>query len=91
MVLKRLHLLLAGRVQGVWFRASTRRKARELGLTGRVWNRPDGRVEIVAEGPEKGLLELLEWAGIGPPGARVEKVESRWQAATGEFSGFEIS
>lgn len=88
---RRLHIVVGGRVQGVWFRASTRSLARELGLTGRVWNRDDGRVEIIAEGPEPALKNLLEWAGEGPSGARVDELESRWQEAGGEFSGFEIS
>ncbi len=88
---KRLHIVVGGRVQGVWFRAGTRQTARDLGLTGTVWNRSDGRVEIIAEGPENALLELLEWAGEGPPGARVSELESSWQDAVGEFSGFEIS
>ena len=55
---KRLHIIVSGRVQGVWFRASTQVQARQLGLVGQVWNRSDGRVEIIAEGPEEILLHF---------------------------------
>ncbi len=88
---KRLHIVVGGRVQGVWFRASTRRVARALGLRGTVWNRSDGRVEIIAEGEESSLRRLLDWAGEGPPAARVDELESDWSEPTGEFSDFEIS
>jgi len=87
---KRLHIVVGGRVQGVWFRASTRERALSLGLSGQVWNRADGRVEIVAEGPETALRQLLDWAGEGPPMARVTALESKWQVASGGFSGFTI-
>ncbi len=88
--LKRLHIVVSGRVQGVWFRASTRERARILGLVGEVWNRADGRVEIIAEGPEEALRGLLEWAAVGPPTARVNGVDADWQPATGDFTAFEI-
>ena len=88
---RRLHIIVGGRVQGVWFRASTRQTARQLGLTGRVWNRADGRVEIIAEGEQQALERLLEWAAEGPERARVDELEKSWSAASGEFSDFEIS
>ena len=88
---KRLHIAVGGRVQGVWFRDSTRKLARALGLRGTVWNRSDGRVEIIAEGEEHSLRQLLAWAGEGPPAARVDELESDWTEPSGEFSGFEIS
>lgn len=87
---KRLHIIVSGRVQGVWFRASTQAQARQLGLVGEVWNRSDGRVEIIAEGVEKILLKFIEWCEIGPPGARVDSLESDWSVLAGEFGGFEI-
>ncbi len=62
MALKQLQLMVRGRVQGVFFRASTQREARRLGLTGWVKNRADGSVEIVAEGEEIAIRELYGWA-----------------------------
>lgn len=73
--MKRAHLFVSGRVQGVSFRASTRRKARELGVKGWVKNLPDGRVEAVAEGEEADVDKLVEWCRHGPRLASVEDVE----------------
>ena len=87
---KRIHLVVRGRVQGVFFRASTQREAKRLGLTGWVRNRPDGGVEIVAEGEEDQVKDLLVWSQHGPSTARVEKVDTRWRSYTGEFSEFQI-
>ncbi|MEW6299516.1 MAG: acylphosphatase [Thermodesulfobacteriota bacterium] len=88
--MKRLHVIVRGRVQGVYFRASARDRARQLGLKGWVRNCPDGRVELVAEGEEERLVRLLTWCHGGPPGAVVTDLEVQWQDATGEFSGFVI-
>ncbi len=88
---KRLHVIVSGCVQGVWYRVSTRSQAQSLGLCGKVWNRADGRVEIVAEGSEEVLRRLLRWCGTGPPGARVDDLESSWHPVIGEFGGFEIT
>lgn len=68
------HFLVTGRVQGVFYRAATQEKARGLGLTGWVRNRPDGGVELVACGTENGLDALERWLWQGPPAARVESV-----------------
>jgi acylphosphatase len=87
---KRIHLVVRGRVQGVFFRASTQREARRLGLTGWVKNRVDGGVEIVAEGEEDQVKDLLVWAQEGPTTARVERVDTRWRSYTGEFAEFKI-
>jgi DNA ligase D-like protein (predicted 3'-phosphoesterase) len=70
-----LHAVVHGRVQAVGFRYSIRRRARALGLLGWVRNRPDGTVEVHAEGPPDSLRVLLEFLGTGPPGACVEAVE----------------
>src|SRR5690625_1999521 len=67
--------LISGRVQGVYFRASTREQATKLGLSGRAINLPDGRVEVVAAGPAAALGALEEWLQTGPPAARVDRVE----------------
>ena len=64
-----------GRVQGVFFRDSTRREAERLGITGHAINLPDGTVEVLATGPAKALAELESWLHEGPPMARVTKVE----------------
>ncbi len=90
MALKRIHLVVRGRVQGVYFRASAQREARQLGLTGWVKNRPDGAVELVAEGEEDQVKDFLAWAQHGPSTARVDKVETRWRSYTGEFAKFRI-
>jgi len=87
---RRLHIIVGGLVQGVWFRASTRDQAQRLGLTGQVWNRIDGRVEIIAEGREEDLGLLLNWCKDGPSGARVDGLESDWARYLGNFDGFAI-
>ncbi len=73
-----LHAVVHGRVQGVFFRASTQKKAQALGLTGWVRNLPDGTVEVLAAGPRSVLERLLEWLHQGPPLARVQRVEHDW-------------
>jgi acylphosphatase len=87
---RRIHVLVSGRVQGVFFRANTQEVAQRLGLSGYVQNLPDGRVEVVAEGNEEALRKLIEWCREGPPLARVERVEVRWENPTGAFTGFHI-
>ncbi len=86
----RLHAIVRGIVQGVNFRYATRREAQRLLLTGWVRNRPDGTVEVIAEGPRAQLERLLDFLRSGPPMARVTGVEVTWQPATGEFAAFEI-
>jgi acylphosphatase len=88
--MKRVHLFVSGRVQGVFFRAHTRDLAQKLGLSGFVRNLPDGRVEVVAEGPEEKLQELIEFCHRGPPLAYVTNVEIHWEEPTGEFRGFSV-
>ncbi|HJL15076.1 MAG TPA: acylphosphatase [Sandaracinaceae bacterium LLY-WYZ-13_1] len=90
MAQKRIHLVVRGRVQGVFFRASASREARQLGLTGYVKNRKDGAVELVAEGEEDQVKDFLSWAQHGPSTARVDKVETRWRSYTGEYPDFRI-
>ena len=83
------YYLVSGRVQGVFFRASTRETARELGVAGWVRNTSDGKVELLACGNEQQLLELERWLRQGPDNARVDELLIR---DTGEQSGegFEI-
>jgi len=86
----RLHLLISGAVQGVFFRTTARKKAQELGLTGYVRNLEDGRVEIFAEGERSHLAALAQWCYHGTRAARVDNVEEEWSDASGEFDGFSI-
>lgn len=66
--------LVSGRVQGVFFRASTRAEAERLGVRGSATNLADGRVEVIASGTESALSELERWLHAGPPAARVTAV-----------------
>lgn len=91
MSMKQVHLVVKGRVQGVFFRAATQREARRLGLTGWVKNRENGAVEILAEGEEASLRQLCMWAEKGPSAARVDDVNTRWRAYTSEFPDFRIT
>ena len=86
----RLHAIVHGRVQGVSFRYYTIQAASSLGLTGWVANRWDNTVETVAEGPRDKLNELLTFLHRGPPSAWVERVDTNWQAPTGEFKDFKV-
>lgn len=85
-----VHVLISGRVQGVWFRASTKQKAEQLGLTGWVRNTFNGDVEAVFEGQEKQVNEMINWCHQGPPLSKVEKVEIKKQPFTNAFEGFVI-
>ena len=87
--MKRAHITVHGYVQGVFFRAGTRDLARKLGITGWARNIPEG-VEIVAEGDEKALKELIAYCNKGPRIARVEKVTVSYSRPTGEFVTFEV-
>lgn len=87
----RAHLIIEGRVQGVFFRDSTRREAIELGLCGWVKNRFDGSVEVVAEGPKEKIETLIAWCHHGPPIARVTKVHEIREDYTGEFDSFKVT
>ena len=88
---QRVHMIVHGRVQGVFFRDSTRRAAMELNLNGMVRNQPDGTVEIIAEGPRKDLDRFLLWTRQGPPAATVNSVDIEYEQATGQYSAFVIS
>ncbi|TXK37778.1 acylphosphatase [Pontibacter qinzhouensis] len=79
-----------GKVQGVFFRESTKDKARELGLTGFVQNKPDGTVYIEAEGTPEALKQLEEWAHKGPSRARVEQVEVQQLESLTGFEQFTV-
>jgi acylphosphatase len=78
-----------GRVQGVWFRDSTRREAVRLDISGHAINLPDGNVEVLAVGSPRALEELEEWLHIGPPMSRVTNVAAR-SVEVPDVSGFRI-
>ena len=82
------HLFIHGRVQGVGFRYHFMEQAQGLGVTGWVRNRRGGSVEAMIEGSPEAVEALLTWARLGPPAARVERVEVN--AAEGAFAGFEL-
>lgn len=86
----RAHVLIRGRVQGVFFRAYTRDWAKELGVKGWVRNRSDGLVEAIFEGEEGRVKEIINRCRRGPPMAIVEDIKVDWQEYKGEFENFEI-
>jgi len=71
-----IHIIISGMVQGVGFRFSTRQKASELGITGRVRNIRGGRVECIAEGDKDAIEKFIGWCRMGPPAASVESVQT---------------
>jgi len=86
----RARVKIAGRVQGVYFRASTCQEAQGLGVTGWVRNCSDGFVELVAEGPREKLDQLIAWCHRGPAGARVTEVTVHWEEPEHGYRGFVI-
>jgi acylphosphatase len=86
----RVHVLIEGRVQGVFFRAATRDEARARGLAGWARNLPDGRVEALFEGDKRAVENMLAWCHKGPPYAYVSRVEVEWQAYVGDLADFRI-
>ncbi len=87
----RSHIYISGIVQGVFFRANAARKAEHLGVTGWVKNLPDGRVELIVEGEDHLVDQMVSWCRRGPPGAEVEDVEVEVLPYRGEFSDFSIT
>jgi acylphosphatase len=87
---QQLHLFVSGKVQGVSYRANAQCMATMQGLAGWVKNLPDGRVEILAQGEEKALRNLLAWAHQGPAQSRVDHVETHWAEAEEMLQDFHI-
>lgn len=85
-----VHLVIRGRVQGVGFRYFVVRRAASLGLTGWVRNRPDGAVELEAEGAKPALEALVEAVGRGPTGARVSGMDETWSDRDARHRDFEV-
>lgn len=86
----RLHALVSGRVQGVFYRMFVMQEAQRLSLTGCVRNMADGRVEVIAEGERQRLEQLAGRLAVGPRGAAVEKVDVVWSDYLHEFDDFHI-
>jgi len=87
----RIRVFAGGRVQGVAYRYFAEKQAARLGLTGWVRNLPDGRVEVLAEGPASEVEAFLDRLKAGPSLARVDSFDVMREPATGEFRGFRIA
>ena len=87
--MRRTRVVVSGRVQGVFFRASCAERARALGLSGWVRNDAAGRVEAVFEGPEEAVAAMIRWCHGGPTHAQVETVEVSEEVPAGE-AGFSV-
>jgi len=88
--MKRVHVYISGRVQGVFFRAETQRTAKSFNLAGWVRNISDGRVEALFEGEDTNIEKMIAWCHIGPPAARVERVLTEEELINGSFNDFSI-
>ncbi len=88
--MKRVHVRITGKVQGVWFRQSTMDEAVRLGLGGWVRNRADGSVEAVFEGPGDKVDAMLEWCWRGPELAVVKNVAVTGEESTEKFTSFDL-
>ena len=86
----RVHAIISGRVQGVFFRMETMRAAQRIGVSGWVRNLRDGNVEAVFEGDETRIDAMINWCKEGPPHAHVTDVKVDFEKYTGEFDSFEI-
>jgi acylphosphatase len=86
----RVHVLISGHVQGVFYRTSTQRQAHACAVKGWVRNLPDGRVEAVIEGDPAAVQRMLAWCRIGPPNAYVTDVDVQEEPYTGEFTSFGV-
>ena len=87
----RAHVIISGRVQGVFFRVETKHAADGFGVFGWVKNRRDGTVEALFEGLQERVDAVLEWCKEGPPIAKVHSVDVEWEDYKGEFDIFEIT
>ena len=90
MAMVRAEVRVSGRVQGVWFRQSTKKMADRYGVTGWCRNNPDGSVEAVFEGEENKVKSAVNWCKIGPRLARVDNLNIVWETPTCEFNDFQI-
>jgi len=89
-MMRRVKVLVSGRVQGVYFRMFTQNKAKHLGIKGCARNLPDGRVEIIAEADNSSIEKLIKWCRKGPVTARVDDVEIFELESDEDLTSFEI-
>ena len=87
----RAHVIISGRVQGVFFRMETLKAAQLYGIFGWVRNKADGTVEALFEGDKESVDSILKWCRKGSPPAKVEKTDVNWKNYTGEFDEFKIT
>ena len=87
----RAHIIVRGKVQGVYFRQNAQRICNEYGVTGWVLNLDDGSVEAILEGDKSSVEDAISWFKIGPPNAHVENIEVNYDRYSGEFKDFRIS
>lgn len=86
----RAHVIVRGRVQGVFFRAETQRAAKKRGLLGWVRNRLDSTVEAIFEGNKEIVDDMLKWCHRGSPASKVDNVAVDWESYSGKFNSFEM-
>jgi acylphosphatase len=86
----RVHLIISGRVQGVFYRSTTSQEARLRGVTGWIRNLPDGRVEAVFEGEKEAIEDLIAFCWHGSRSSKVTDIRVDWQPYVGEFAAFEV-
>lgn len=86
----RAHVVVSGRVQGVFFRQETRNQAKAWNVTGWVRNLPNGKVEATFEGEKDNVEKLVEFCRHGSSDAHVDKIEVQWSSYKGEFNSFRI-
>ncbi|MFL6385162.1 MAG: acylphosphatase [Nitrososphaeraceae archaeon] len=87
----RAHLLISGKVQGVYFRHNTQIVAYRHKVTGWVRNLKDGQLEVALEGDEIDVGHVIKWCKIGPPEAKVEHVNVQYENYIGEFKEFKVN
>jgi acylphosphatase len=87
----RAHVLVTGKVQGVYYRSGAKDFADSLGLTGWVRNNHDGRVEAVFEGEDVAVKKMVDWCWSGSPSSRVMNVEVIWEEPNEEFVNFSVT
>ena len=88
--MQRVHIIVHGSVQGVFFRANAKKIAESLGLNGYTKNMDDGTVEVVAQGPEEKIKELIEFCKKGPEMSNVKKIDFKFEKVSDKFDGFEV-
>lgn len=89
-MVRKVKILVSGRVQGVYFRAFTQNKAKQLGVKGSARNLADGRVEIIAEGKSPTIEEFVKWCSKGPLTARVDHIETAELQPDEQLTSFDI-